>query len=257
MYAECRHVFSSGRKCTDALVQNSTFCYRHRNLHERMYAPAPRPGTPFRIPLLEDAHGCYLGVQEVLWAMGEKRIPQKEASTYLYCINIAKSLLPKRPAATRKPVRTLCYDNDGFEMAEAVDTCEPPRDCMICKKHCHWFEYFEDEVEELEEQMAEEQEQKRLEEKKLHGEASGDTQNPADNTQQPEKPKPGKYDNESPNLRALFMDIDRRVEKEARLRAEKEARLNAEKEERLNAKRHPQPADPAPTQAAAEQPAAS
>jgi len=246
MYTECRHVFSSGRKCTEALVQNSTFCYRHRNLRERMYAPAPRPGTPFRIPLLEDAHGCYLGVQEVLWAMGEKRIPQKEASTYLYGINIAKSLLPKRPAATRKPVRTLCYDNDGFEMAEAVDTCEPPRDCMTCKKHCHWFEYFEDEVEELEQQMAEEEEQKKLEEKKLQGEGSGDTQNSApscDNTPQPEKPKPGKYDHERPNIRALFMDIDRRAEKEARLRAEQEARLNAKKE--------PQPDDPAPTQAAA------
>jgi len=234
MYTECRHVFSSGRKCTEALVQNSTFCYRHRNLRERMYAPAPRPGTPFRMPLLEDAHGCYLGVQEVLWALGEKRILQKEASTYLYGINIAKSLLPK-------PVRTLCYDNNGFEMAEAVDTCEPPRDCMTCKKHCHWFEYFEDEVEELEQQMAEEEEQKKLEERKLNG---GDNQNSApENTPQPEKPKPGKYDHERPNIRALFMDIDRRAEKEARLRAEQEARLNAKKE--------PQPDHPAPTQAAA------
>lgn len=224
MYTECRHVFSSGRKCTEALVQNSTFCYRHRNLRERMYAPAPRPGTPFRIPLLEDAHGCYLGVQEVLWAMGEKRIPQKEASTYLYGINIAKSLLPKRPAATRKPVRTLCYDNDGFEMAEAVDACEPPRDCLTCPKTntCEWFEYYEDQVEELEEQMAEEEEEKRQAEQGTQAES--DTQN----AQQPSK---GKYDDELPNVRALLELIDRKAEAQQRAQQEEKARADKERAE--------------------------
>ena len=231
MYTECRHVFSSGRKCTEAMVQHSVFCYRHRNLQERKHAPAPRPGTPFRMPLLEDEYGCYLGVQETLWALGEKRITQKEAGTYLYGVNIAKSLLPRRPAATRKPVRSLCYDNDGFEMAEPVNTCEPPRDCLTCQKYCDLFEYYEDEVKELEEQIAAEEEQKRLEAQKAASgqpEAAEALTPGSEATDQP-APRKGKYDHELPNVRRLFEIIERKAEI-AQEFAEKQARQKAEHE---------------------------
>ena len=80
MYAECRHVLPAGLKCTAPRVGDSNFCYRHRNLHERMCAPAPRPGTPFRLPSLEDSHGCLNAIQEVAWAMGDKRISSSQAT---------------------------------------------------------------------------------------------------------------------------------------------------------------------------------
>jgi hypothetical protein len=225
MYAECRHVLPAGLKCTAPRVGDSNFCYRHRNLHERMCAPAPRPGTPFRLPSLEDSHGCLIAIQEVAWAMGDKRISLKEAGMYFHAVNISKSLLPRRPAVTRKPVRTLCYDNDGFEMAEAVDACEPPRDCLTCPKTntCEWFEYYEDQVEELEEQMAEEEEEKRQAEQGTQAES--DTQN----AQQPSK---GKYDDELPNVRALLELIDRKAEAQAEQRAQQEEKKRAEQEER-------------------------
>ena len=213
MYVECRHVFSSGLKCTEALLRDSQFCYRHRNLHERMYAPPARPGTPFRMPLLEDSHGCVIGVQETLWAMGERRITQKEASTYLYGVTIIKSLLPKHPAATRKPVRSLCYDDAGFEMAEAVNACEPPRDCVTCEKLCDWYDYYEDEVEEIEQQIAEEEEQKKLEAWKAENpgvEPPPELQPPAE----PDRPWKGKYDHESPAVKAICEIIEEREYKE-------------------------------------------
>jgi len=205
-------------------VGDSNFCYRHRNLHERMCAPAPRPGTPFRLPSLEDSHGCLIAIQEVAWAMGDKRISLKEAGMYFHAVNISKSLLPRRPAVTRKPVRTLCYDNDGFEMAEAVDACEPPRDCLTCPKTntCEWFEYYEDQVEELEEQMAEEEEEKRQAEQGTQAES--DTQN----AQQPSK---GKYDDELPNVRALLELIDRKAEAQQRAQQEEKARADKERAE--------------------------
>ena len=216
MYAECRHVLPAGLKCTLPQVADSPFCYRHRNLHERMCAPAPRPGTPFRLPSLEDSHGCLNAIQEVAWAMGDKRISLKEAGMYFHAINISKSLLPRRPSVTRKPVRTLCYDNDGFEMAEAVDACEPPRDCLTCPKTntCEWFEYYEDQVEELEEQMAEEEEEKRQAEL---------------GTEAPATPK-GKYDDELPNVRALLELMDRKAEAEAQERAQQEEKARVDKE---------------------------
>jgi hypothetical protein len=224
MYAECRHVLPAGLKCTAPRVGDSNFCYRHRNLHERMCAPAPRPGTPFRLPSLEDSHGCLIAIQEVAWAMGDKRISLKEAGMYFHAVNISKSLLPRRPAVTRKPVRTLCYDNDGFEMAEAVDACEPPRDCLTCPKTntCEWFEYYEDQVEELEEQMAEEEEEKRQAEQGTQAES--DTQN----AQQPSK---GKYDDELPNVRALLELIDRKAEAQQRAQQEEKARADKERAE--------------------------
>jgi hypothetical protein len=134
MYAECRHVFASGRKCTHPQLHDSHFCYFHRNAHEIMHAPAARPGTPFRLPLLEDSSALLMAIQQVTSSLGAKTITQKEAGTYLYAINIAKGLLPRRPAMTRKPVRSLCYDNDGFELAEPVNTCEPPATASIARK---------------------------------------------------------------------------------------------------------------------------
>jgi hypothetical protein len=224
MYAECRHVLPAGLKCTAPRVGDSNFCYRHRNLHERMCAPAPRPGTPFRLPSLEDSHGCLIAIQEVAWAMGDKRISLKEAGMYFHAVNISKSLLPRRPAVTRKPVRTLCYDNDGFEMAEAVDACEPPRDCLTCPKTntCEWFEYYEDQVEELEEQMAEEEEEKR--------QAEQGTQ-PESDTQNAQQPSKGKYDDELPNVRALLELIDRKAEAQQRAQQEEKARADKERAE--------------------------
>src|SRR3954452_13165411 len=121
MYIECRHVLPSGRKCKDPHINDSQFCYRHRNLHERMYAPPARPGAPFRLPSLEDADGCLMAIQEVGWGMGDKRITQKEAGTYYYGISLAMRLFPRRARVTRQPVRALCYDNDAMEMAEAVE----------------------------------------------------------------------------------------------------------------------------------------
>ena len=228
MYAECRHVFTSGRKCTHPMLKNSTFCYFHRNLHEQMHAPAPRPGTPFRLPLLEDAHGCRMAIQQVCWNMGDKRVTQKEAGTYLYGISLAMRLIPRRPAATRTPVRTLCYDNDGFEMAEAVDTCEPPQDCLTCKKHCHWYEYYEDEVEEIEEQMAEEEEEKRL--AAIRAENPNSEELPENAKPDLSKPWKGKYDHEPPNIRALLEKIESDAYEEYKLRQEQQIRLKAKKD---------------------------
>lgn len=227
MYIECRHVTPAGFKCILPRVGNDRFCFNHRNLHERMHAPQPRPGTPFRMPLLEDSSGLMIALQEVSWAMSDKRITQREADTYLRVITIAKGLLPRRPSVTRKPVRSLCYDNDGFEMAEAVTNCDPPRDCVACEHPCDWFEYYEDEVEEIEQQMAEEEEQKELEAWK----AANPGLEPPPELQpapEPDRPWKGKYDHEDPAVRAICELIEEREYKEMlALRAIEEARIKS------------------------------
>jgi hypothetical protein len=259
MHQECRHVYPAGFKCTVDQLQDSHFCYFHRNFEQRLYAPPTRPGTPFRMPSLEDAHGCLTGIQEVTWALGEKRITQKESGTYLYAVNLAMRLLPRIRSVSRKPVRALNYDSCGTELAEPVRTCDPPHDCLTCEKHCPWFAYYKPQVEELVEEIEEEREQEEQEQKELAAQQQGenaaasDQQQPAENSSesashhQPakitsaatakaiarpvsaERPGNGKYDNELPMVRALLLDMDRKAERDQILRQEREAQIEANK----------------------------
>ncbi|MBS1802746.1 MAG: hypothetical protein JST28_05235 [Acidobacteria bacterium] len=227
MYIECRHITPAGFKCTVPRIDDDRFCFDHRNLHNLMPAPQPAPGTPFRMPLLEDASGLRIALQEVSWAMGDKRITQREAGIYLRVITIAKGLLPRHPDVTTKPVRSLCYDNDGFEMGEAVTNCDPPRDCVTCENPCDWFPYYEDEVEEIEQQIAEEEQQKKLESWKAENpgvEPPPDLQ-PAP---EPDRPWKGKYDNEDPAVRAICEFIEEKEYKEMlALQAIEKARIKS------------------------------
>lgn len=223
MYNECRYVLPSGLKCTDGQLQHSNFCYYHRNFHEQMHAVPPRPGTPFRLPSLEDACGCRFAIQQVCWGMGEKRIPPNEANIYLRAIGLTMRLFPRRPRVSRKPVRVLHYDDQGMEMAEPATHCEPPRDCVDCETPCRWFEYYEKQVKETEKKMAEEKEQK--EQPATASSTAGSSANQAS----PEQPRNHKYDNELPNVRALMLDMDRKAEHENKIEDERLARIEANK----------------------------
>jgi hypothetical protein len=238
MYNECRYVLPSGLKCTDGQLQHSDFCYYHRNFHEQMHAAPPRPGTPFRLPSLEDACGCRFAIQQVCWGMGEKRIPPNEASIYLRGIGLTMRLFPRRPRVSRKPVRVLHYDSNGMEMAEPATHCEPPRDCLACENPCQWFEYHEQQVKEIESKMAEEKAQKERasqQAKQPSSEASAqdpkETSNPSRQAAKAEEPaaRSTKYDNELPNVRALLIDMDRKAEREQKIEDERLARIEANK----------------------------
>jgi hypothetical protein len=224
MYNECRYVLPSGLKCTDGQLQHSDFCYYHRNFHEQMHAAPPRPGTPFRLPSLEDACGCRFAIQQVCWGMGEKRIPPNEASIYLRGIGLTMRLFPRRPRVSRKPVRVLHYDSNGMELAEPATHCEPPRDCTTCETPCQWFEYHEQQAKESEKKIAEAKEQKE------QPAATSSSAGPSADQPSPEQPpRNGKYDNELPNVRALLIDMDRKAEHENKIEAERLARIEANK----------------------------
>ena len=158
MITECRHVLASGKKCQAVSVTNSSFCFFHRNQRLRQDTPV-RPGTPFILPTLEDAHSALNAVNDVFHAMGEGRLKRAEAGTYLYGIQIAARLIMRIDQTSIKPVRNLCYDNYGTELGEETSICEPPEDCLKCTRRdsCEDFEDYEEEVAELEQQLAEQE----------------------------------------------------------------------------------------------------
>jgi hypothetical protein len=269
MYNECRYVLPSGLKCTDGQLQHSDFCYYHRNFHEQMHAVPPRPGTPFRLPSLEDACGCRFAIQQVCWGMGDKRIPPNEASIYLRAVGLTMRLFPRRPRVSRKPVRALHYDSNGMEMAEPATHCEPPRDCVSCESPCQWIEYYEGQIKKIKKQIAEQQEQNEPEQKEFASRQSqpGDQSNSEPSAQNPDQqsntdqtgveqsttrksvhqassaqpPRNDKYDNELPNVRALLLDMERKGEQEQKIEAERLAKIEANKRIFDN---HPLPARP-------------
>ena len=238
MYNECRYVLPSGLKCTDGQLQHSDFCYYHRNFHEQMHAVPPRPGTPFRLPSLEDACGCRFAIQQVCWGMGDKRIPPNEASIYLRAVGLTMRLFPRRPRVSRKPVRALHYDSNGMEMAEPATHCEPPSDCVTCENPCQWIEYYEGQIKKIKKQIAEQQEQNEPEQKEFASRQSqpGDQSNSEPSAQNPDQqassaqpPRNDKYDNELPNVRALLLDMERKGEQEQKIEAERLAKIEANK----------------------------
>jgi hypothetical protein len=134
MFVECRHVQPSGEKCKSPAVRNSSFCYFHRNLHDRAEARPPRQGTPFLLPVLEDSCSILIAVNEVFRAMGESRIKRSEASTYFYGIQIAAKVITRIENRTWEPVRALEYDNSCTELAPEKTACEPLLDCVNCDR---------------------------------------------------------------------------------------------------------------------------
>ncbi len=46
MYNECRHIFTSGKKCQSPAIQHQNFCYFHQNTRKRPLPASESPCTP-------------------------------------------------------------------------------------------------------------------------------------------------------------------------------------------------------------------
>ena len=49
MYNECRHIFTSGKKCQSPALKDQNFCYFHSNTRKRP-TPANQPYDPYSEP---------------------------------------------------------------------------------------------------------------------------------------------------------------------------------------------------------------
>ena len=49
MYNECRHIFTSGKKCQSPAIQHQNFCYFHQNTRKRP-APVNEAYQPYTAP---------------------------------------------------------------------------------------------------------------------------------------------------------------------------------------------------------------
>jgi hypothetical protein len=96
MYNECRHIFTSGKKCQSPALKDQSFCYFHSNTRKRpahknaAYEPyIPPQDTAHNLPPLEDADAIQLAISDVVLALAANRIDPRRARILLYGLQVA------------------------------------------------------------------------------------------------------------------------------------------------------------------------
>lgn len=159
MFNECRHILTSGHKCKSPALRGQAFCYFHTAA--RRYANTRTSSVdPLLLPSTDDAAGVQLAVNQVLRALASSRIDRRQAGVYFYGLQIAARLARKSDEKPGESVRETGEDAEGYILAPEKSVCEPPADCINCRRRtfCQKFEFDEDEVQELEDRLQEEQE---------------------------------------------------------------------------------------------------
>jgi len=96
MYHECRHIFTSGKKCQSPALRDQPFCYFHSNTRKKP-APAHQPYDPYTDPKesvlaltqLEDSDAIQLALSEVVLALAANRIDPRRARILIYGLQVA------------------------------------------------------------------------------------------------------------------------------------------------------------------------
>ncbi|HMD21897.1 MAG TPA: hypothetical protein VKH40_16345 [Alloacidobacterium sp.] len=96
MYNECRHIFTSGKKCQSPALKDQSFCYFHSNTRKRptpahqSYEPYVEPkDTVLNLPPLEEADAIQLALSDVVLALAANRIDARRARILIYGLQVA------------------------------------------------------------------------------------------------------------------------------------------------------------------------
>jgi len=113
MYNECRHIFTSGRKCQSPALKEQPFCYFHSNTRKRP-TPANQPHEPYveprdtalNLPPLEDADAIHLAISDVVLALAANRIDPRRARILIYGLQVASQNHRNRTVIAAKEAET-------------------------------------------------------------------------------------------------------------------------------------------------------
>ena len=131
MYNECRHIFTSGKKCQSPALLEQDFCYFHRSYRTRKAADPYDPYGPASIsihnlPQLEDADAIQLAISDVVLALAANRIDPRRARILLYGLQIASQNNRHRSAESKQPtVREVHEQEDGTLVGPSQQSPDP------------------------------------------------------------------------------------------------------------------------------------
>ena len=138
MYNECRHIFTSGKKCQSPALTDQSFCYFHSNTRKRparkneAYEPyIPPQDTAHNLSPLEDADAIQLAISDVVLALAANRIDPRRARILLYGLQVASQNHRNRIAQAAKEeipaqtVREIHEYEDGTLIGPAQQSPDP------------------------------------------------------------------------------------------------------------------------------------
>ena len=128
MYNECRHIFTSGRKCQSPALKDQSFCYFHSNTRKRP-TPAKEPYDPYTepkeaaldLPPLEDADAIQLALSDVVLALAANRIDSRRARILIYGLQVASQNHRHRTAMAAKEAENEALTQTVRETHEHAD----------------------------------------------------------------------------------------------------------------------------------------
>jgi hypothetical protein len=129
MYNECRHIFTSGKRCQSPALQDQDFCYFHQS-NRRRPDTSRRSGQPtalvHHLPPLEDADAIQLAISDVVLALAANRIDPRRAQIIIYGLQVASQNNRQRSADRKLPtVREAHAHEDGSLVAPPQQQPDP------------------------------------------------------------------------------------------------------------------------------------
>ena len=174
MYNECRHIFTSGRKCQSPALKAEDFCYFHHKSRRRPL-PQNQPYEPYTEPTeialnlspLEDADAIQLAISDVVLALAANRIDTRRARILIYGLQVASQNNRHRAAmaakeALEQTVREAHEHEDGTLIGPTQQTPDP-EEVAVRKRPPSLGEVLLREAEELRANKAEEEARQKAE----------------------------------------------------------------------------------------------
>ena len=141
MYNECRHIFTSGKKCQSPALKDHDFCYFHQSnrrvpqVREANLGLQEQPSTVVHhLTPLEDADAIQLALSDVVLALAANRIDPRRAQILIYGLQVASQNHRHRAAQDAKEaeigtqvqtVRETHEHADGTLIAPPKQTPDP------------------------------------------------------------------------------------------------------------------------------------
>src|SRR5271168_5634394 len=138
MYNECRHIFTSGKKCQSPALKDQDFCYFHSNTRKRparkddAYEPyIPPQDTAHNLPPLEDADAIQLAISDVVLALAANRIDPRRARILIYGLQVAsqnnrhRAAIAAKEEAPARTVREIHRHEDGTQIGPEQQSPDP------------------------------------------------------------------------------------------------------------------------------------
>ena len=138
MYQECRHIFTSGKKCQSPALKEQPFCYFHSNTRKQP-RPANTPYDPYidpkdttlDLPSLEEADAIQLALSDVILALAANRIDPRRARILIYGLQVAsqnnrhRAAIAAKEEAPAQTVREIHRHEDGTQIGPEQQSPDP------------------------------------------------------------------------------------------------------------------------------------